>query len=385
MLFRSPKVVNKVLSGEGTLIKKLSGGATDMVHKLGLSNFNLYVAGKKTTFQEYLSRQSGLENYICKLEGTHPNDFNMWSGFQAKRTEEKPTGLELMKKFVFDTWASGNQDTYNYIISWFAGLVTNLSGINMVALAMVAKQGTGKGFFLSFMRYILRSTNVCEVAGIQPITQKHNTSLQNKRLVVINEMSSTKDEFKASFDKIKTYITDPLINIEPKGINAYNIDNIANFLLFTNHYDAIIVEESDRRYAVFEMSDCHRNDTEYFNMLSENCFNQETADAFYTYLLDFASVDVKSIPESELKQEMTELSKSSPLKFLDAVLDGDVYDADDNMDKVNATVFYQTYTKWCSDNGERSISNTKFGTAVKGRIEKKRTSKGMVYLVSSLT
>ena len=61
----------------------------------------------------------------------------------------------------------------------------------MVALAMIAKQGTGKGFFLSFVRYLLRSVNVCEVAGIGPITQKHNTVMQNKRLVVINEMSST--------------------------------------------------------------------------------------------------------------------------------------------------------------------------------------------------
>jgi phage/plasmid-associated DNA primase len=151
-----------------------------------------------------------------------------------------------MKAFVLETWASGDEAIYRYIISWFAGLVTNLKSINMVALAMVAKQGTGKGFFLQFTKYIIRGINICETQGIGSITQKHNTAIQNKRLVVINEMSSTRDEFKSNFDKIKTYITDPVVQIEPKGVDPYQITNISNFLLFTNHRDSIIIEESDR-------------------------------------------------------------------------------------------------------------------------------------------
>ena len=378
-----PKVIGRVLRGEGSYIKKLEEGHVDVVKKLGASDFNINISSMKPSkmkFSEYLFRQDGFANYACKLEGCKPCDFNLWSGFGAKRTENKPEGLELMKKFVLETWASGNQEHYNYIMSWFTGLLTNTKGINMVALAMIAKQGTGKGFFLTFMKYILRAVNVAEVAGIGPITQKHNTVMQNKRLVVINEMSSTKDEFKSNFDKIKTYITDPVISIEPKGVNPYQIDNISNFLLFTNHQDAIIVEESDRRYAIFEMADIHRNDTAYFDMLESKCFNQEVANAFYTSLLDFPAMSIRSIPNTELRQEMINLSKSTPVKFLDAVQERDMFDGEK---EINATTFYQKYVDWCRENGERNTyTSTKFGTCLKGKIEKKKTRIGMVYVIN---
>ena len=87
-------------------------------------------------------------------------------------------------------------------------------------------------------------------------------------------MSSTKEKFKANFDKIKSFISDPTMKIEPKGVNPYTINNISNFILFTNHRDAIIVEESDRRYAIFEMGVSHRNDSQYFDMIREKCFHR---------------------------------------------------------------------------------------------------------------
>jgi hypothetical protein len=376
-----PKVIGRVLRGEGSYIKKEANGHVDIVKKLGASDFTIYIANLQNPakrFSDYLFKQNGFGNYVCKLEDCKPTDFNMWSGFGSKLTEEKTPGFDLMKKFVYETWADNNEDNYNYIISWFAGLLTNKKSINMVALAMIAKPGTGKGFFLSFMKYILRSVNVCEITGIGPITQKHNTCLQNKRLVVINEMSSTRDEFRSNFDKLKTYITDPVITIEPKGVNSYQIDNISNFLLFSNHRDVIIVEESDRRYAIFEMSECHLNDTVYFNMLEKECFNQETADAFYTYLVNFSAVEVRNIPNTVLRREMMDLSKSTPLKFLDAIDDENIFDSP----TVSASEFYTRYQRWCSDNGEKNTySSTKFGASIKSKIQKKRTSKGYVYVL----
>jgi len=377
-----PKVIGRVLRGEGSYIKKLDDGEIDVVKKLGASDFNIYISGltpPKRKFSDYLFRQNGFGNYVCKLEGCKPTDFNLWSGFGAERNDSQTPSLELMKKFFLDTWAAGNQEYYNYIISWFAGLFTNTKGINMVALAMIAPPGTGKGFFLSFIRHLLRAVNLAELTGIQGVTQKHNTAIRNKRLVVVNEMSSTKDEFKANFDKIKSLITDPRISIEPKGVDSYQIDNISNFILFSNHRDAIIVEEKDRRYAVFEMSDIHRNDTTYFDMLEDKCFNQETYDAFYTYLLDFPTVSIRTIPDTELRREMINLSKATPLKFLDAVVDEGLFDGET---EVSATVFYQRYAEWCRENGERNVyTSTKFGTCLKGKIEKKRMRSGMVYVL----
>jgi len=113
-----------LLRGEGSYSKKLDDGEIALVKKLGASDFNIYISGltpPKRRFSDYLFRQNGFGNYVCKLEGCKPTDFNLWSGFGAKRTGSQPPSLELMKQFFLDTWAAGNQEYYNYIISWFAG------------------------------------------------------------------------------------------------------------------------------------------------------------------------------------------------------------------------------------------------------------------------
>jgi len=333
----------------------------------------------RVSIEEFLGSHEGFGNYVCKMDKCFETDFNLWTGFQAKRRDTMDPRTQLMIDFVKNIWANKSDENHDYLISWFAGLLT--PGINRTAIAMVAPQGTGKGFFLEFMKLILRQSNVADMVGIQSITQKHNTAIQGKRVVVINEMSSTRDEFKSNFDKIKSYITDPVISIEPKGVNPYSIDNIGNYLLFTNHRDAIIVEESDRRYAIFEMSSDRINDTEYFDMLQRECFNQDVADSFYTYLLDYPNkVDVRKIPNTDLRKEMMNLSKSTPLKFLEYALDEgkeEIWDTE----TTGATFFYQKYVEWCRDNGERNCyTNTKFGTALKDKIQKRKTMGKMVYV-----
>ena len=369
-----------ILAGKGSFAKKEPDGCVTVVDKLGRSGFNMFVGeGKKKVkinFEDYISSKDAYARFVCDMEEPCDTDFNMWSGFQAKHGTD--SRVELMKSFIKEVWANNDEESYNYIISWFAGLLT--PGINKTALAMISPQGAGKGFFLEFMKLILRKNNVADVVGIQSITQKHNTAIQGKRLNVINEMSSSKDEFKSNFDKIKSYITDPTIQIEPKGVNPYSIDNIGNYLLFTNHRDAIIVEGSDRRYAIFEMNTSHLNDTAYFNELAENCMNQEVANAFYSYLMEFQGVDVREIPDTALRREMMNLSKSTPLKFIDHVLS--TYKSS----TVTATQFYQQYTYWCRENGERNIfTGTKFSTAIRdvSIIQRQRVRTGTVYHITT--
>ena len=386
VLSEYPRVIAHVLKGKGFFIKKLKNGELDITKRLETSDFIVkyeYPVDKGMSFERYLCTKQAFGQIACELENCPEDEFNIWTGFQGKRVSvPESDGLKLMKSFIMESWANNDLLTYNYIISWFAGLITNLKGINRVALAMISPQGTGKGTLVDFMDLVLRAVNIVSVTGITAITDKHNTILQGKRLVNINEMSSTKDEFKSNFDKIKSYITDPTVVINPKGVDPFKIKNISNFILFTNHRDAIIVEESDRRYAIFEMSSAHINDTEYFSNVRKECFNQSVADEFYTYLLDFASVDISKIPNTELRQEMMNMSKSTPLKFLDSINE----DSDlktrilNNGTEVSANDLYSQYQTWCSNNGERNVlTATKFGTIISTKLTKKRTNRGMIY------
>jgi hypothetical protein len=50
---------------------------------------------------------------------------------------------------------------------------------------------------------------------------------------------------------MKPLITNERIEVEQKGVDSYMIDNFANWFFCTNHRDAILKSEDDRRYAIF--------------------------------------------------------------------------------------------------------------------------------------
>lgn len=381
------RVVSFILAGKGFFIKKMKD-TMDTVDTLGKSGFNMTYdlktakgKTKKVSVKlETLLTEYGInfENIGCALTDINYREFNTFAGFQAQRfdkpmTEETKEGLSLIIDLVKVMWADNDEVSFKYIMSWLAGLF-DTSGINKKSLVMISPQGCGKGTLVEFMELLLRKANVYNTVGISSIAQKHNTAIQGKRLIVVNEMSSTRDEFKSNFDKIKSYITDHSISIEPKGVNPYSIDNIGNYLLFTNHVDSVYIEKSDRRYGIFEMGKKYMKDTNQFRKIREMCFNQDVADAFYTYLLDFDKADLNIIPETKLRKEMIELSLPSGLKFLKSYVEDE-----DNEREVKASIIYEKYTYWCSKNGERALSSTKFGLQIRDKIKKSRKNYGMVY------
>lgn len=384
------RVIVHCNKGEGSYIKKSKNGTFDIVKKLGSSGLELKT-NKAPLKLDNIIKSSFIRSFAginCILDESKVyDDFNIWSGFQAKRVEIVNGGSEgfnLMKSFIMECWADNNEEHYNYMISWFAGLFTNLKSINKVALAMISPQGTGKGTLIEFMEFLLRESHVVSISGVNEITGKFNALLQGKRLVNINEMSATKEEFKSNFDKIKSYITDPTMKIEPKGVDSYTINNISNYILFTNHRDAIIVEESDRRYGIFEMGTKYINNTEYFGNIRNKCFNQDVANEFYTYLLDFPAVNIAIIPNTAIKDEMRYMSRHNVLKFIDNIFEDENYkESIFHGMSIKALQLYINYKNWCIDNGERNVvSNTKFGSLVDNRIIKTRTNSGNMYAIA---
>jgi hypothetical protein len=383
---KSSLVIKKVLTGMGSFAKKMPD-SVEVVGELKGCDFIMKCGGKEIKLSKYLnSKKDTFESYECKLFNSNPEKLNIWPGFQAKETQET-YNVEVIKKLILETWASDNEEYYKYITSWLKGLV--IDGMNKVALCLVSGQGTGKGFICDFLRLIIKSANVAECTGIEQIVKDKNTYLQNKRLVIINEMSSTREEFKSNFDKIKVYITESIIMMRPKYASDYDIDNIGNYILCSNHRDGFIVEGDDRRYAMFEVGAKYQGNDAYFKEIKKLVMNQDTANAFYTYLLNYEAVDITKIPNTQIRQEAINISKPCAVRYIDYIKEYPLEEQNtltgvfEEMKEIKASELYSKFTCWCRDNGERNVpSNTKFGTAILDKIQKKRTNKGYVYILS---
>ena len=115
------------------------------------------------------------------------------------------------------------------------------------ALLLQGVQGTGKSYFASVMRHCLGNKNVASPSN-EAIHEPFTGWQKACQLVVIEElMARGRLEL---MNKLKPMITQDIAVIREMYRPPYEQPNRFNLLLFTNHEDAIIIDETDRRYCV---------------------------------------------------------------------------------------------------------------------------------------
>jgi hypothetical protein len=86
-------------------------------------------------------------------------------------------------------------------------------------------------------------------ANPKDIGNVFNAWISGKLLAIIEEVYTA--DRKDVIDTLKWLITDDRVPVTPKGVDQITGDNRANFILTTNHKDAIRKTKRDRRYCVF--------------------------------------------------------------------------------------------------------------------------------------
>jgi hypothetical protein len=102
-------------------------------------------------------------------------------------------------------------------------------------------------------------------------------------LVVVNEYASSTT--KSARAVLKCLITSPTIFCNQKGIAAFQIENRANLLMFSNDVDAAKLDKDDRRHFVWQ-SAASKREPEYYTALC-NWFENEGKHAVLDYLENF--------------------------------------------------------------------------------------------------
>lgn len=111
-------------------------------------------------------------------------------------------------------------------------------------------EGIGKTLFQYIMQTALGMSYVHTPAA-KELTDgggKFNGWMRNKLMIIINEVKS--DEKRELVEVMKPWITDKRIEMQNKGQDQDMADNPTNWLMFTNHKDAIPVTANGRRYAI---------------------------------------------------------------------------------------------------------------------------------------
>lgn len=274
-------------------------------------------------FLETYYTQAPMYNKIVMIpdaKNLNQGEFNKWIPIDAKLLEKYDEKIiKPFRTFLLEVWCKNDKNLLNCLENWIYEVFSAENRHAGVAIFGYGQQGTGKSTFYEILVYVMGRHLGILFEGLKPATQKHNEDLVGKRLVVIEETSSLSYEMIPQLDVMKNRINGRVISIEPKYIKSYNLDNYLNFIILSNHIDAIKLEEDDRRYVCFELSNKRARNIQYFSELKDHCLTKEFADNYYTYIMQKAfgkRIKVIEAYDTPLRRKIIAMREPSVYNFL---------------------------------------------------------------------
>ena len=169
----------------------------------------------------------------------------------------RPVNIESIKGDTkgineYYAWLIG-EDNWNTIKQVLKFMLEKPGSKIMWCIVIKGKvQGAGKGLLALLMESIFGSHNVKINVTFNDLTRDHSTIVDGKQIIVLNELvlSGGGKEGKVLSNKIKPYITDPTLIINPKGKQEIEIPNFCNFFMFSNDRKPMKIDPEDRRLFV---------------------------------------------------------------------------------------------------------------------------------------
>lgn len=279
-----------------------------------------------------------------------PSIYNLFNGWCGKKVPWVKEHIDIFLNHIYKGFANGNQESFDFLLNWFAGCVQGKKNEVMVILYNPHQRRGGKSVFLEGFAYncIGQQYSLC-CKSTNEITDRFNVHLINKTFVILDEVFFAGD--KKTANQMKSLISQHHHSIEIKCGSKFETPDFINYIATTNIEDCISLETSDRRHAFFEVKEW---DSDYLTKLYEAFQDKSLCDEFISFLLDH---DVSKfyapncIPETNMREDLLDNAKPPIESFISEHMTINkkhekVYDF---VDKSIADVFID-FKIWCDVN-----------------------------------
>lgn len=112
-------------------------------------------------------------------------------------------------------------------------------------------EGAGKSYLEEVMRAVLGVEHVMVING-DAIKSGWNEWAFGKQLIVLDEVRVVGTSKHEIMNTLKPLITNDEISVNERFCNNRQVQNITNYIIFSNHHDALALSPGDRRYFVLK-------------------------------------------------------------------------------------------------------------------------------------
>jgi hypothetical protein len=166
-------------------------------------------------------------------------------------TEKDHKAVAMVQRH-FEILCSDRPEVTNALLDWLAYCV-QFPGIKMRYSWLIwGGEGAGKTWIGNLMAEVMGGPNVRLVAVRDVLNETFNAWADGAVLSVIEEIRITGHR-KDAWDNLKEPLTNDKLTITKKGLDPYQAPNVTNYIMFSNHFDAVPLSLGSRRVAVIEV------------------------------------------------------------------------------------------------------------------------------------
>ncbi|MGV6989638.1 DUF5906 domain-containing protein [Testudinibacter sp. P80/BLE/0925] len=172
----------------------------------------------------------------------------------------------------------------NHFIQWMASLRKHPERRNKVTNMLVAiAHGTGRGWVVELLQKLLGHWNCkkCKMADL--VDGQFNGYLHQSLLCSVEEVKERSERFAIS-DKVRDTLTENYLEVNIKYGAKRTQPVYTNFFFMTNHTDALVIKQEDRRINVFAGPE-QAKDKAYYDRLYRLLDNRQFIAEVYSYLM----------------------------------------------------------------------------------------------------
>lgn len=164
----------------------------------------------------------------------------------AELTKYDRKALEFIKDFFVVLFP--NDKERGYVMDWMAWVVQNPTKRVNYSLLIRGAHGSGKTTLGVLMSAMLGRANVGYVSN-SVMNGRFSEWAEGHILKIVEEIYDKGDRYSA-VERQKEFITNDRFQVEPKGRKAKEVVNTSSKMMFTNHFNALPLDENQRRYLV---------------------------------------------------------------------------------------------------------------------------------------
>lgn len=311
-------------------------------------------------------------------------NINLFAGWKLNYQKDLVVDLKILEPILHHirkVFCIEQEDLFEYMINWIATIIQKPKSKTSVCPCFISdQQGAGKNLFWDWLGKEIFGTSYQYVSDIETIFAKFNKRFENSLLIACDEISSNGMAYKQN-NQLKSIITQEKQSIEPKGMEAYQIYDYRNYVMLSNNEHIVKVENSDRRYVMFECDNCYVGNFDYFKELKACMENDIVKQHFFHFLIqrDLTDFVIKKIPNTELRKRVMGLSVPNHIKFLEHF--SSTLDTELKLTATQLYTYYQIFIKNFEGNFGLQTSR-KFGLEIGKYLEKKKSNGCNQYTIS---